>query len=84
MPTPTCPSLTLTQLFVVTRARALALSEPLSLPGADAYMLKPLRMHELRNIWQCALSPPGSRLPPPAPAHAPPPLATQPSYFSFP
>ena len=22
------------------------------LSGADAYLLKPLRMHELRNIWQ--------------------------------
>ncbi len=22
------------------------------LSGADAYLLKPLRMHELRNFWQ--------------------------------
>ena len=45
---------------MISAYESIDLVERCILSGADAYMLKPLRMHELRNIWQCAPPPPAT------------------------
>ena len=39
-------------VIMISAYESIDLVERCILSGADAYMLKPLRMHELRNIWQ--------------------------------
>ena len=39
-------------VIMISAYESIDLVERCILSGADAYLLKPLRMHELRNIWQ--------------------------------
>ena len=39
-------------VIMISAYESIDLVEQCILSGADAYLLKPLRVHELRNIWQ--------------------------------